>query len=132
MTGKHDRLIRFFRFGSGAAVSFSGTLTITYVTTEWLQFPEKLSFAISLFVIFFVNFSYLRWVVFRATETKWLSQLRNFFMASIGFRCAEYIAFLILLDIFHVHYLLSVASVLSVSFLIKFQIFDKHVFPTRS
>lgn len=131
MTETHARLKRFFLFGSGAALSFSGTLAITFVTTAWLRLPEELSFAISLIVMFFVNFSYLRWVVFRATGTKWLSQLRKFFMTSIGFRCAEYVAFLILLDIFHVHYLLSVVGVLGVSFLIKFQVFDKHVFHTR-
>lgn len=123
-----DRLIRLLRFGSGAAVSFIGTLAVTYVATEWLGAQEEFSFAIAVVVMFFVNFFYLRYVVFLSTHTKWLPQMRNFLAASVGFRVAEYLAFLILLNAFHVHYMLSVVCVLGVSFLVKFQLFDKHVF----
>ena len=69
--------------------------------------------------------------MFRSINIKWLSQMNDFFTASIGFRYAEYVAFLVLLDISHVHCLFSVVGVLGGSFLIKLQVFDKHVFHTR-
>jgi putative flippase GtrA len=128
MTLSRDRLIRLLRFGSGAVVSFTGTLAVTFVTTEWLGVREEFSFAIAVVVMFFVNFLYLRYVVFLSAHTTWLSQMRDFLIASIGFRLAEYLAFLILLNVFHVYYLLSVVCVLGISFLVKFQLFDKHVF----
>ena len=128
MTDPRARLMRLFRFGSGAAVSFGGTLAITFVATEWLHAREELSFAIAVVVMFFVNFAYLRYVVFTAGDKSWQSQMSGFFLASIGFRGAEYLAFLILLNVLDLHYLLSVAAVLGLSFLVKFQVFDKHVF----
>jgi putative flippase GtrA len=131
MTDTRERLMRFLRFGSGAAVSFGGTLAVTFVATEWLQLRERFSFAVAVIVMFFVNFAYLRYVVFRASRRHWLDQMKDFFVASVGFRVAEYLAFLVLLDVFHLHYLLSVASVLVVSFLIKFQVFDRHTFRAR-
>lgn len=128
MTVPESRLVRLFRFGSGAAVSFGGTLAVTYVATEWLHLREEVSFALAVVVMFFVNFAWLRYVVFPAGGKPWQVQMYGFFLASIGFRGAEYLAFLVLLNVLHLHYMLSVALVLGLSFLVKFQVFDKHVF----
>jgi putative flippase GtrA len=126
-----DRMMRLLRFGSGAALSFGGTLAVTFVSKEWLALQEEFSFAIAVVVMFFVNFFYLRYVVFLSTHMSWLSQMRDFLVASIGFRVVEYLAFLLLLNVFHLHYMLSVVCVLAVSFLVKFQLFDRHVFKPR-
>ena len=128
MTGFRSRLMRLLRFGSGAAISFGGTLAVTFVATEGLHLREEVSFALAVVIMFFVNFAYLRYVVFPAGAKPWRAQMYGFFVASVGFRGAEYLAFLILLNVLHVHYMLSVALVLGLSFLVKFQVFDKHVF----
>lgn len=120
-------LPKLLRFGSGAALSFTSTLAITYAAVEWLGLDEKLSFAISLVGVFFINFWYLRLFVFQS-ELPWIRQLRDFFVASIGFRIAEYLAFLVLLDIFEIQYLLCVISVLVVSFVAKFFVFNFRIF----
>lgn len=119
--------LKFLRFVTGAGVSFGSTLAITYAATEWLRFDERLSFAVSLACVFFINFLYLRHFVF-GSQLPWRRQLRDFFLTSIGFRLAEYLAFLVLLDLLDVHYLFSVVLVLSVSFLFKFVVFDRKVF----
>lgn len=118
---------KLLRFGSGAVVSLSSTLAITYVATEWIMLSEKISFAVALICVFFINFLYLRHFVF-ASALPWRRQMRDFFVASIGFRLAEYVAYLLLLDVLGIHYLLTVVVVLSISFVVKFIVFDRRVF----
>lgn len=128
MNKNSQQIARVLRFGSGAALSFCSTLMITYMATEWLKLAEELSFAISLVTVFFINFFYLRVFVFRSMSSPWESQMRDFFLASIGFRGAEYIAFVILLNSLQLHYLISVVSVLAASFLIKYVFFHRTIF----
>lgn len=120
-------LAKLVRFGSGAIVSFGSTLAITYVAAEWLALDEKLAFAVSLVCVFFINFAYLRFFVFQS-KSPWLQQLGNFFGASIGFRVAEYVGYLLLLDLLQLQYLLAVVVVLTISFLAKFFVFNNKVF----
>ena len=128
MTLTLEKLLRLLRFGSGAALSFGSIMVITFVAREWANLSEQLAFAISLILVFFINFATLRWIIFRSTRVPVKKQMRGFLLATVGFRVIEYLAFLVLLSVLNLNYLVVVALVLVVSFAAKFEYFNRKIF----
>lgn len=125
---KRDRAIRF---GILSAVSFLGNLGITHTLTDRVGAPAELAFAVSIVVIFFVNFACCRWFVFQASDQSITTQLAAFLSSSICFRGIEYVAFLCLHSVLQIHYLIATVMVLIVGFAAKFLFYNRFVFAPK-
>ena len=121
---------RFIKLGVIAAVSFFGSLCLTFILTEWFGISPRLSFALVLVVVFTCNFMAARHWAFRerliGSDPR--RQLVYCALVSLGFRCLEWIGFAILSKVLVWHYMVSLTIVLVVSFTIKSIIFDRYVF----
>jgi putative flippase GtrA len=118
------------RFLAVTVVSAGVTLGAPVLLHELVGMGEEIAVAVALFTAFCLNFFMARIYVFRSGGAV-VPQLVRFAGASLAFRLAEYLAFLALhlwLDLF---YVLAVAVVLVVSFVLKFLFYRVFVFGAR-
>jgi putative flippase GtrA len=114
------------RFAGVGGVSFVTNLALTALLHEVLGLPEEAAFAISLVVVFVMNFLACRYVVFDGRGGDARRQLLHYGMASLGFRGGEWCAFLVVHTWLRTPYLVAIVVILGCSFLIKF-VFYRHV-----
>jgi putative flippase GtrA len=131
MLKSHNRktLTELSWFSVFALVNFCTNVFLTGILVEWLLVPPQLAFAFCLFLAFMVSFISFRYVVFAESRQKQAGkQLALFFITTLCFRGLEYAAFTVLNVVFGLHYMLSVLSALTASFLGKFFFYRRHVF----
>jgi putative flippase GtrA len=116
------------RFGLLGVASFFVNLGLTAFFHEVLRWRAEIAFAVPLAIVLVLNFLACRHLVFEATGDGTGSQLLRFVVSSLGFRSAEWVAFVIIHSIAGMYYLSAVVVVLLVSFFVKFFFFRSVVF----
>ncbi len=125
MSGQFGAPTRFVALG---ATSFSLNLGITAVLHEVFGVSPEFAFAAALVTVFCVNFSIMRWWVFRGTPRPLLDQLLGFGLSSLFFRGSEYLGYLLLYRWADLTYLVAVLVVISVSFGLKYVVYNSWLF----
>lgn len=108
-----------WRYALATIASAAASLLIPFALREGLGVAETIAVAISLCLVFLLNFFSTRVFVFRSKGDS-RGEIARFAAMSLAFRGAEYVAFLFLNVVLGVQYLLALASVLCVSFCAKF------------
>jgi putative flippase GtrA len=121
-------LRRFPRFLIGSAASFGLNIGITWFIHEVLGWDPAIAFAIALLSVFTTNFFVLRHFVFEAGGVAAGTQAVRYLLLALGFRGAEYVAFLLVHEIARVPYLITATLVLATSTLVKFFVYGSKVF----
>jgi putative flippase GtrA len=116
---------RFLLLG---ALSFSVNLGITAALHEIFGVSPEVSFAVALIVVFLMNFSMMRWWVFRGTRRPILEQLASFGASSLFFRGLEYAGYLVLLRHGGFPYLGAAFTVIGISFTLKYLVYNFWLF----
>ena len=116
--------LRFLQFGGFA---FALNIAITTAGHEVLGLPAAVAFGLALVTVFFVSFFGFRRFVYRASGSARRQMLR-FLAVLIPARAAEYGAFLILVPVAGLNYLLASILILAISAVAKFLIFRHWVF----
>ena len=125
------RLTSLARFALGGVASSAVVLGVSAGLREGGFAGERVAAAIGLATSLVVNFNVMRHFVFRGAHEPLLRQWLQFLASSGVFRALEYLAFLIVLDVFEVQYLLALLLVLGTSFALKFIVYGR-VFRNRS
>jgi putative flippase GtrA len=120
--------VRMLRFGLLGVASFTANLGLTAFFHEVLRWRPEIAFAVPLAIVLALNFVACRHLVFEATGDDTGRQLLRFVLSSLGFRSAEWVAFVIIHSIAGLYYLSAVIVVLLVSFFVKFFFFRSVVF----
>lgn len=123
-----EQIFTMIRFVVMAAAGFSINFGLTVVLHEKAGWPEQVSFACGLLTVFVFNFIVFRRFVFKAVGGDQRKQLKRFFWTSVIFRSSEYVAFLIVIELFEVDYRFAVIGILGLSMLSKFAIYRLFVF----
>lgn len=129
---RHVSLQRFLRFGLSGALSYAVTIGVTWFTRAVIGMPAEAAFAIALATVFVMNFLVMRHFVYQAIEDGLAQQFAQYAVAAVGFRVAEYVAYLVLYRLLAIPYLAAATVVLVVSFIAKFLFYGGRVFVTRS
>ena len=107
--------------------SFATNAGLTVLLHEVLGVPTELAFLAGMATVMAINFVAGR-RIFEARDGDARTQLARFVASAIGFRAAEYVAFLVIHTWLGADYRLAVCGVLLVSFLAKFFFFRAVVF----
>jgi putative flippase GtrA len=121
----YGRAPRFLGLGG---VSFATNVGLTVVLKEWVGLIPEVALAISIVVVFTINFLACRYFVFDARLQDFRQQLFRFALASGGFRGAEYLAFVVCHRFFGVQYVVALVGILVVSMMVKFVFYQRVVF----
>jgi putative flippase GtrA len=108
-----------FRFGLMTGMSASVTVGLPIILHELFGVTPQHAAAVAFVVAFLLNFVSLRRLVFRSSHGA-SRDLVTFIASSLVFRGVEYIAFLLLTTVAHIHYVIALLSVLTLSTLAKF------------
>lgn len=119
---------RLVRFAVTGGLAFGLNLSITVSLRELLGVSEELAFAVALVTVFLFTFASCRYFIFAGVGGSVRRQLVLFAVSSLGFRCAEYVGFLVLHSAIGVGYIVAVVAVLAVSFVSKFVYYKAVVF----
>lgn len=136
MRGELER-VRILLTGAAPRFALLSTLSMTInlgVTTGLKALagvPGVIGFAIALALSMILNFAGLRYYVYPGSAGKLFPQFVAFASASIGFRLAEYMGFVVLEAGFGVHEAIAVFIILSLSLLMKFSFYANVVFQAR-
>ncbi len=128
---RQGRAKAILRFGTSGALSFAVNLGGTAFLHELCGFGEEVAFAVALAVVFVMNFLVMRYYVFPGPQRSVTTQLAMFGASSVGFRGAEYLAFLILHTWLRTQYALAIVAILALSFVCKFVFYRGVVFARR-
>ncbi len=123
---------RLVRFAVTGGLAFALNLSITVSMHELLGVSEELAFAVALVTVFVFTFASCRYFIFPGVGGSMRRQIVLFAVSSLGFRCAEYVAFLVVHSVIGVGYVVAVVAVLAVSFVSKFIYYTAVVFADRS
>jgi putative flippase GtrA len=121
----------FARWCGFSAVSFASVITLTTALREVLGADQRIAFLLPLVIMFFVNFLTLRYFIYRTKEVPIATQFAGYAASAIGFRVTEFVAYWTLVDVFSLHYFVSIVIVLPASFVLKFVVFGSVAFRQR-
>lgn len=124
----NDLLETYLRFCILTGISFSINFGLTALLHDVLGVSAEASFAAALATVYIVNFILKRYYVYRARSGDIKRQMVLYALSAVGFRSAEYLAFLLVHTGLGLHYLLSIFLVLFVSFMVKFFYYKNVVF----
>jgi len=119
----HEGLRYLVMSGMSAILS----LGVPFVLHEAFAVRPDIAVACGLTAAFVMNFFTARLFVFRKKGSL-KQQLGRFALVSFAFRLGEYLAFLLLHSVFGVQYMIANASVLFLSFCLKFFVYKIFVF----
>lgn len=122
-------LARAPRFLGLSGVSFVTNVGLTVLLKEKAGLAPEAALAISIVVVFCINFLACRYVVFDAQAQDFRRQLLLFAMASGGFRGAEYLAFIVGHRLLGIHYVVALVGILMLSMMAKFVFYQRVIFP---
>jgi putative flippase GtrA len=120
-------ILEFTRYTALGAASFVINLGLAAVFHEMLFLAEWLAVALSLSIVFFVNFVVAKFAVFKS-QGPWKKELPNFLFLSLLSRVFEYAMFLVLFGILSINYLFAIMLSQILSFVLKFFIYKRYVF----
>jgi putative flippase GtrA len=115
------------KYGAASGFSFCMSLGLS-VAFRWLGLSSEVAFAVTLATMVCINFAVLGSWVFRSVRGSRAQQFSKFVMSSLGFRSAEFVAFLVLHTWMAVPYTLSVVLILGASAIAKFLVLRGFVF----
>ena len=116
-----------FRYLVMSGMSAVLSLGIPFLLHEGFAVRPDIAVACGLAAAFVMNFFTARWFVFRKTGSV-KQQLGRFALVSFAFRSGEYLAFLFVHSVLGVQYMIANASVLFLSFCLKFFVYKIFVF----
>lgn len=122
------RLRSLGRFALGGVLSSAVVLGVSAFLREGGFVGERVAAGLGLATSLVVNFNVLRHFVFRGTQQPLVRQWFEFLASSGIFRGLEYLAFLLVMGVFHVQYLVALLGVLATSFGLKFLWYEGRVF----
>lgn len=111
-----------------SALSAALSLSLPVIMHEFMGVAEEIAVAAAMVIVFFINFLTIRIFVFRSTGGGSLNQFGKFAVSSIGFRLAEYLAFLAVFKILEINYVVSLFCVLAIGTVAKFFFHRTYVF----
>jgi putative flippase GtrA len=125
MLAIRERIASLARFALGGVLSSAVVLGVSAGLHEGGFTGERVAAAVGLAASLVVNFNVMRHFVFRGAQEPLLRQWLQFLVSSGVLRGLEYVAFLIVLDVFQLQYLLALLLVLGASFVLKFVIYGR-------
>ena len=125
-----DRLFEGVRYLLMSGISALLSLGIPFVLHEGFAVRPDIAVAFGLATAFVVNFVTAKLFVFRKKGSV-KTQLGHYTLVSLAFRSGEYLSFLVLHSVFGVQYMIATASVLFLSFCLKFFVYKMFVFSHR-
>jgi putative flippase GtrA len=120
-------LARYFLLGG---VSFGLGILLSWNFHENLQLSQPVSVAITLVILFILNFFMARSLIFRNPHNI-LEQVIKFTMISLSTRATDYILFLILFYVFNIHYLFSYMISVAAIYFPKYLLYKNVVFKSN-
>jgi putative flippase GtrA len=120
-------LPQFTRYTLLGVASFVINLGLAAVFHEILSLAEWLAVALSLSIVFVINFVVAKFAVFKS-QGDWIKELSKFLFVSLSSRMFEYAMFLILFGILSINYLFAIMVSQILSFILKFVIYRRYVF----
>lgn len=115
------------RYVCAGLVSYTLGLGLSALFREGLRFTEEHAVALTLTILFLINFWLSRRFVFRADGSA-TKQFALFAATSFGMRAGEYGMFYIFLQFLHLHYLAALTAALLISNALKFFLYRTLVF----
>lgn len=125
------RVHSLFRFVAATLISLAVSFGVTIALHELLGASEELAYAAALFLVYLLNFAFLRWWIYGLRLGPIVPQFLFYSASAVGFRAAEYGVFLVLHTWLGMQYLLAMALVQGASFLTKFFYYGSVVFRRR-
>jgi putative flippase GtrA len=119
-----------FRYLVMSGMSAVLSLGIPFALHEGFAVRPNVAVAIGLATAFVVNFITAKLFVFRRKGSV-KTQLPRYTLISLAFRTGEYLSFFMLHTLFGVQYMIANASVLFLSFCVKFFVYKIFVFTHR-
>jgi putative flippase GtrA len=125
-----EHLYQGLRYLLMSGMSALLSLGVPFALHEGFAVRPDVAVAMGLGTAFVVNFATAKLFVFqRKGSTK--TQLGRYTLVSFLFRSGEYLSFLLLHGLFAIHYMVANASVLFLSFCLKFFVYKLFVFTHR-
>ena len=125
-----ERLFEGVRYLLMSGVSALLSLGIPFILHEGFAVRPDIAVAFGLATAFVVNFVTAKLFVFRKRGSV-KTQISHYTLVSLAFRSGEYLSFLFLHSLLGVQYMIATASVLFLSFGLKFFIYKMFVFSHR-
>lgn len=124
-TGKNGAPFR--RYLLVGVLSFGVNLALASAFHEMAGLSENFAAALSLAIVFVLNFVLARAFIYR-DRGRWQGQILRFGAVSASARLGEYALFLILSNVAGMNYLLALATAQGISFVAKFFLYRKFAF----
>ena len=128
MVGATGLFKQLLRFGLGGVLLLPANLAVTALLHQVFGLMVEVAAACGFIVVLLVGFAMCRYVVFDASGDNAARQFTVFTVSSIFFRGIEYAAFVVLYRYADVQYVVSMVSVVGVSFIVKFAYYKLVVF----
>ena len=121
------------RFGVTTVLSLVSGVAYLVVCHEGFGLSEKTSALISIVLVASQNFVAFRYYVYRPREGQNNKRMLSRYILSVFvFRGLEYVGFVLLIDFFHVQYILALVSLRFVLMLMKFVVYRTTIFTERA
>lgn len=117
----------FIRYLAGGGVSFAINFGLTVVLHQGFGVAPPVAYAVALTVSFIVNFLIARYFVFESSSGM-AGQVLRFVATALAARAGEYLAFVLMLTVLGVHYMVSIIVVSVISIVLKFFVYRSFVF----
>jgi putative flippase GtrA len=127
LNSNNPSISEFTRYAALGAASFVINLGLAATFHEILALAEWLAVALSLSIVFVINFVAAKFVVFKS-QGNWKRELPNFLVSSLLSRVFEYVIFLILFGVFSINYLFAIMISQILSFVLKYFVYKRYVF----
>lgn len=124
-------LSRLVRFGGVSALSMLINVGGSWLLYDRFGWSPEAAYALSLVVVFAVNFTLFRFWVFKSHGSHAGRQLAAYLTSAVAFRVGEYLAFLGLHTGLDLPPLPSILAISVVATALKFLVFNGRVFKAR-
>ena len=115
-------------FGASGGLIFCTNIAVTALCRELIGIPVSFAYLCGFLTAMFVSFMLCRHVIFDAALGDIRRQFLMFLVSSIFFRGLEYLAVIAVYEMLRLHYLLVLASIQTMSFILKFFYYRGMVF----
>ena len=128
MVSGTEMFMQLLRYGLGGVLLLPANLAVAALLHEVFGVIVEVAAACGFIVVLLVGFAMCRYVVFDAMGDNAARQFTAFAVSSVFFRGIEYAAFVALYRYADVQYVVSMVSVVGVSFIVKFAYYKRVVF----
>lgn len=120
-------LSEFTRYTTLGAASFAINLGLAAAFHEIFSVVEWLAVAMSLAIVFVINFVVAKLAVF-SSRGRWERELPRFLVTAVLSRLFEYALFLVFFSLISMNYLIAIVISQIISFVLKFFVYKRFVF----